>query len=419
MRVAIVGAGVTGVAAAFRLVSEGHEVTVFDRAGRPAEGGSFAPGGLVGPGWHQPWGGNGRSFGNPKAGAGHRLAWRRLPRAAEWGWLWRWRHGGRPAAADDDLAALHALSVRSQEVMTELQDRLQLDHDRSRGMLVLLRTSRDQAAAAPVVARLRQWGQTCRELDAAATRLLEPALRADTALAGAIELPSAGVANCREWTLLMRTAALELGCRYEMGHAVSAVEPRSQGGVDVHRAGQPPEPFDLALLCNGTEAAPLLQQHGLRLPTLGLQSCSVSAPVREPLDAPVSGVLDASTGISITRLGQRVRVSGGTLLAREDAAPDPATLRQLYAALLDWFPGAAKVAGPHSNLQEWQGTQTVLADGPPLIGPTKVAGIWLNLGHGAAGWTLACGSASLLADALSGQAPTLDARPYLPTRRGL
>jgi len=419
MKVAIVGAGVTGMAAAHRLASEGHAVTVFDRAGRPAEGSSFAPGGLVGPGWHQPWGDTARRFGEPGAGQAQRLAWRRMPKASEWSWLWRWRMAGGSVAADDDLAALHALSVRSQEVMTDLQDRLQLDHDRSQGLLVLLRTARDKALAETVVARLRSWGLTCRELDAAAARQLEPALCADTPLAGAIELPSAGIANCREWTLLIRNAAIGLGCRFEMGLAVSALVPRPQGGIDLHRIGQPPLPFDLAILCNGIDALPLLQPHGLRPPVIGLQSCSVSAQVREPLDAPMSGVLDASTGISITRLGQRVRVSGGRLLAHENAPPDPATLRRLYAALLDWFPGAARVAGPHSNLQEWQGTQAALPDGPPVIGPTRVDGLWLNLGHGEAGWTLACGAASLLADGLSGQAPTLDARPFLPTRRGL
>ena len=152
---------------------------------------------------------------------------------------------------------------------------------------------------------------------------------------------------------------------------------------------------------------------------MGVQACSVSAPLREPLDAPVSGVLDAATGISITRLGQRVRVSGGRLLSRADAPPDADTLRQLYDALLDWFPGAARMGGPRSSLQEWQATQAVLPEGPPLIGPTRVPGLWLNVGHGEAGWSQAGGAASLLADEMSGQAPTLDARPFLPTRRGL
>lgn len=419
MRLAIIGAGVVGIAAAHRLTEQGHEVTVFERAGRVAEGTSFAPGALVGPGWHQAWRGPGRSFGSPPAAGGDCLAWPRLPRLSEWAWLWRWKQGADPARQEDEQAALHALAVRSQESMAELQNRLQLDHDRSDGLLVLLRTERERAWAQPVLARLRQWGTPCRELDPAAARVIEPALRADTALDGAIELPTAGAANCREWTLLIRQAALESGCRFEMGDAVLALAPRDAGGIDVQRAGQPPSTFDLAVLCNGLEAAPLLRPLGLALPVLGVQSCSVSAPIREPLDAPVSAVLDTATGITISRLGQRIRVSGGQLLERPDAAPDASTLRRLYDALLDWFPGAAHLGGPRTSLQEWQGTQTVLQDGPPLIGPTRVPGVWLNLGHGQAGWTMASGAASLVADALSGQTPTLDARPFLPTRRGL
>jgi D-amino-acid dehydrogenase len=39
-------------------------------------------------------------------------------------------------------------------------------------------------------------------------------------------------------------------------------------------------------------------------------------------------------------------------------------------------------------------------------------GLWLNTGHGTLGWTLACGSARLLADRLAGRDPGLDAAPY-------
>ena len=47
-------------------------------------------------------------------------------------------------------------------------------------------------------------------------------------------------------------------------------------------------------------------------------------------------------------------------------------------------------------------------DGPPMIGPTPIDGLWLNTGHGAMGWTQAAGSAELLADLLSGRKPEID-----------
>lgn len=50
----------------------------------------------------------------------------------------------------------------------------------------------------------------------------------------------------------------------------------------------------------------------------------------------------------------------------------------------------------------------MLPDGPPLIGPSGLPGIWLNLGHGSSGWALSCGSARALADRIAGRTPEID-----------
>ena len=50
----------------------------------------------------------------------------------------------------------------------------------------------------------------------------------------------------------------------------------------------------------------------------------------------------------------------------------------------------------------------MLPDGPPVIGTSGIPGVWLNLGHGGAGWAMACGSARLLADTVVGRSPAVD-----------
>jgi len=42
-------------------------------------------------------------------------------------------------------------------------------------------------------------------------------------------------------------------------------------------------------------------------------------------------------------------------------------------------------------------------DGTPIVGRTPFANLWLNTGHGTLGWTMACGSARLLADQITGR----------------
>jgi D-amino-acid dehydrogenase len=46
-------------------------------------------------------------------------------------------------------------------------------------------------------------------------------------------------------------------------------------------------------------------------------------------------------------------------------------------------------------------------DGTPVVGATARPGLFLNTGHGTLGWTMACGSARLLADIVSGREPEI------------
>jgi D-amino-acid dehydrogenase len=132
---------------------------------------------------------------------------------------------------------------------------------------------------------------------------------------------------------------------------------------------------------------------------------SVSAPIREPLNAPRSAVMDERYKVAISRLGQRVRVAGSAELGGSLEHKRVSSLRTLYKVLHDWFPGAAQFSG---GVQEWKGARPMLPDGPPILGASGVPGVWLNLGHGSSGWALSCGSARALADLVAQRTPALD-----------
>jgi D-amino-acid dehydrogenase len=72
---------------------------------------------------------------------------------------------------------------------------------------------------------------------------------------------------------------------------------------------------------------------------------------------------------------------------------------------------------PHAQfdpgaLRPWCGLRAMSADGVPIIGPTPIQNLFLSTGHGRLGWTLAAGSAQVLADLLSGAAPAIDPTAY-------
>lgn len=430
MKIAVVGAGVVGIACAHELSQDGHEVTVFERRSTVAEEASFASGALIAPGWTASWNPEERQLGWPWSTATEGLQLARLPRGSEWSWLWQWRqaHQGPQLAAIQEQ--IHRLVRYSEERLQALTEQHQLEHDRSHGMLVLLRTEQDASLAQASLQQLRDLGLPVKALTADDARGLEPALSTDTALHGAIELGGAAVANCREFAVLLRVQAQQLGCHFEFNTIVSRVTALTPAGFLLELAPtassqssdgsrEQSRQFDAVVICAGAASAGLLNSMGLKVPLQTVRGHSLSAAVREPMDAPQSAVLDARLGVSIARLGQRVRVAGGREWGRESSTPSKAGLQRLYRALSDWFPGAVRLGGPAGNVQEWCGAQATLPDGAPLIGASRVPGLWLNLGHGPCGWSMACGAARALADQISGRASELTLVQCSPQRYGI
>ena len=131
--------------------------------------------------------------------------------------------------------------------------------------------------------------------------------------------------------------------------------------------------------------AVVLSALGLDLPLATAWGHSVSAALREPLDAPQSAVFDVRHHVSITRLGQRVRVAGGADLSPTDRGDARDTVKRLYQVLMDWFPGAARLGGAQGSVQQWRGAMVMTPDDLPVVGQSRVPGVWFNLGHGPAG----------------------------------
>ncbi|WP_137892082.1 FAD-dependent oxidoreductase [Ramlibacter sp. 2FC] len=380
MKIAIVGAGIAGVTTAYELAADGHQVTVFERHGAVAEEASFAPTGLLATELVAPW------------TAPLRLDMRLS--LAELAWLWRWRRARQPQVWAANRARLQRLAVYSRARLHQLTAELRLDYERSDGALLLLRSDKE-------LERLRESGLDLREISADQARKLEPALNPDTTLAGAVHLPQAEAGNCRQLALLLRQEAQRLGARFEFNATVTRIEAKQPHALRLANE-EAARAFDAVVLCAGLASARLLRPLGLKLPLAAVQGSSVSLPLREALNAPRSAVHDERHQVTITRLGQRVRVAGGAQLGGGDRER---ALRQLYQVLQDWFPGAGRLS---AGVQVWHGARPMLADGPPLLGASGRPGLWLNLGHGAHGWALACGSARALADLIAGRPPALD-----------
>ncbi len=398
MKIAIVGAGIVGVTTAYELARDGHEVTVYDQRSAAAEEASFATAGLLAPLQLSPWALPG--FGQPLRLLGPNATLRIAGGISQGNlaWLRRWRSAALAHSAP--AAALERLAQYSQARVQTIASQHELDYEASEGRLVLLRTEQERAALQPALQVLRDLDIAVHEIDAAAALKIEPGLSPEAPLAGAIHLPGASAGNCRLFAQLLRQGTQGSGVHFALNTRVDRIH-HTPVGLQIH--GEPdPRRFDAVVLCAGMASAALLPALGLRLPMTAVHGYSVSAPLREDTHAPRGSVVDLGQQISITRLGQRVRIAGGAELAGADAEHHAPTLQRLYRTLNDWFPGGAQLS---SGLQVWRGARTMLPDGAPVLGASGVPGLWLNTGHGAGGWALACGSARVLADLIAQRTP--------------
>jgi hypothetical protein len=146
-----------------------------------------------------------------------------------------------------------------------------------------------------------------------------------------------------------------------------------------------------------------LKRYGIKLPVYPVKGYSLTIPIIDSSRAPESTVMDETYKIAITRLGDRIRVGGMAEISGYTNDLGLARRRTLEYSVSDLFPGGDATKGLF-----WSGLRPMTPDGTPIIGPTRLAGLFLNTGHGTLGWTMSSGSARLIADIVSGRKPEID-----------
>lgn len=409
MRVLVLGSGVIGVTSAYYLALAGHDVCVVDRETGPALGTSHANAGQVSPGYSTPWAAPGIAWKAIRWMLMHHppLVLRKLADRETLTWLFSMLSNCTPRRYALNKERMVRLAEFSRDLLIEVRATTGISYDGAQlGTLQLFRTEQQLRAAEKDIVVLRESGVPFELLDRNGCVGAEPAL-ADVAnkIAGGLRLPRDETGDCFKFTCALADLCRDMGVRFRFGETVKSI--RAAGGriasVQTDREIILADSYVIAL---GSHSPRLLAPLQLRLPVYPVKGYSITAPILDPHRAPRSTVMDETYKIAITRLGDRIRVGGMAEISGYSSDLPQARRDALTFSLADLFPGA----GDLDAASFWTGLRPMTPDGTPIIGGTPMPNLFLNTGHGTLGWTMACGSAQVIADLISGREPAIETR---------
>jgi D-amino-acid dehydrogenase len=411
MKLLIIGGGLIGVTTAYFLRQHGHEVTVIDREEGPGRETSFANGALLTPSMPEPWNAPGcwrvllSSLGRSNAAMQLRL--RALPGLAGWGVTFL-RHS-RAALYERNVLSNLRLALYSLEVMQSVrqQTRIEYGHSASGSLRVFRdRTALEQASE--VATRRLSECLSFRKLSRHETVELQPALAPIVnQLAGAIHYGIDETGDAYRFCVALADYARGQGVKFcfrtpvslevRLGRVTAAVSEGKRFDADRY------------IVAAGSYSTPLLRRVGVHLPVRPVKGYSVTFDADQGRPSLSIPVIDDQLHAAVVPLEGALRVAGTAEFAGFDRTLNPDRVRNLLKLLRDVLPQAQ--IDP-ATARPWCGLRPMSADGVPIIGATPISNLWVNTGHGHLGWTMAAGSAQLLADLMSDSFPSIDAAPY-------
>ena len=405
MRVIVVGAGIIGVCTAYYLRRAGMDVTVVERRPGVAQETSFANAGVMAPSYVSPWAQPGMPakvvayLFRPEAP----IVFRPSADPALWRWILRWLSECDVERFRRNKARMQRLAFYSQAQLRTLRTEHAIDYEQATGYLQLFRTPAEVERSATTRAMLTELGVAHRLLSADETRGVEPSLHPLTPLAGALHLPDDETGNCAFFAHQLKDIATRDGVDFRFG--VTAREFDVLGNRIERLATDAGEMrADAYIVAGGIDSLRLVAPLGIRLPLMPVKGYSATAAITALDCAPMTSVMDETYKVAITRMGNRLRIAGTAELGTSGMKLRDGALRTLIKVAGDWFPRAAAYA----RAQFWIGARPMLPDGPPVLGASRIANLYLNTGHGSTGWVMACGSGKVVADVVQGATPEID-----------
>lgn len=409
-RVAVVGAGMVGLATAWFLQERGVEVTVLDREG-VAAGSSWGNAGWLTPGIATPlpepavlkyglravFSPSSPVYVPPSANPSFLkfvAGFTRHSTMAHW------------KRSMTSLVPINRLSLASFDLLRD--GGVQAPTIEAQSFLAAYRTTTERETLLEEIEHIHAAGQGI-EFDALTgdeARAIEPSLSDE--IGAAIRLHDQRFIDPGAYVHALADSVTARGGKIMTGATVTDI--RDTGaGVVVTTAEGSREEFDAAVLATGAWLGGLARRFGVKNVVQAGRGYSFSVRIDH---VPAGPVYLPAQRVACTPIGDRLRVAGMMEFRRPEAALDQRRITAIAEAARPLLRGADL---DHRE-DEWVGSRPCTADGLPLIGATKSPRVFAAGGHGMWGITLGPATGRLLAETMVTGRPVAELAPFDPLR---
>ena len=413
MTTVVLGAGAVGTATAWYLSKSGHQVVLVERQAEAAMETSWGNGGIIHASEVEPWSQPGMPTKIIKwlgqENAPMLLRYGAIPHIVRWGIDFA-RNCTPERFRENAKSNLH-LALHSLKSLQEIGAETGIAYDRAtRGVLKIYRSKDSLDAAQRSTDYLARHGLLYERIDPERCVEIEPALKdTKSTLAGALYFARDEVGDSNKFAQGLATACAARGVQCRFSETVQKIE-TGGGRVQAVVTDKGRIQADTVVVALGSFTAPMLARNGIRVPIYPVKGVSITFKRESWNGAPSVPVIDDSKLFGIVPIGERMRVSGSAEITGYDTTPALSRAEAIIANAGFTFP-EMKRHFDISKSRVWAGLRPVSPSGTPIIGETRIRGLWINAGHGHLGWTLSCGSGRLIADLIEGRDPGIPVPP--------
>ena len=404
-KIAVIGAGITGVTTAYKLVERGYNVTVFDRQLYAGMETSFTNGGQLSASNAEVWTHPSTLLKGIKwlfkkdapLSMGLWPSWHKLSWMAEF--------LSNIPNYEKNTTKTAAMAVAAREHLLGMADRAGVDFDHSAcGILHFYSSQKDFDHARYVNGLLAKGGLVRDELAPSQLRDYEPSLAGE--FVGGFWTPSDSTGDIHKFTNGLAEALKARGCRFALGRSVDELTPHEHG-VRVKTA-EVDEDFASIVICAGVGSKALARRLGDRVNIYPVKGYSITVHLNDELSqasAPKTSLLDDKAKIVTSRLGvDRFRIAGTAEFSGENRDIRNDRIKPLLEWCNTYFPEVST-----RQFTSWAGLRPMMPNMMPRVAQGRHARVFYNTGHGHLGWTLSGITAEMVADLVVEARPTIKA----------